>query len=269
MKRKMIRALLALALMSSTAETVLAVPLEDSPDGLALTLQPSKPSYVLGELVNLRIAVINTTSQAVPLAGTPDVWTGAVKVFIASRDGDFKEYFGPGWGLRCVVGAAQVEISPGGSFETAATVLYNHRMETGHLSEMYAREINRRRLGTDYAFARPGVYRLKAILQTEGGTLESEVLEIDIREPQGVDHSIWEVLREDPELGYFVQSGGPKGPPETPRSQQLEATLGRLVASFPEGRQTEGIRAGLAEYLALLEALRASYLPDDELVDED
>lgn len=137
-----------------------------------------------------------------------------------------------------------------------------------HLSELYAREINGKRLGTEYAFARPSAYRLKAVLQTEGGTVESGVLEIDIREPQGVDRSIWEVLREDPELGYFIQSGGPKGPPETPRSQQLEATLERLVGSFPEGRQAEGIRAGLAEYRALLEELRSNQLPDDELLEE-
>lgn len=268
MKRKMIRALLAVALISSTAETVLGAPLEDGSDGLALTLQSSKPSYVLGELVNLKVKVTNQTSQAVPLAGTTDVWTGAVKVFIASGEGDFKEYLGPGWGLKCVVSTAQVEISPGGNFETAATVLYNHRMETGHLSKMYASQISRKHLGTDYAFAGPGAYRLKAVLQTEGGTLESGVLEIDIREPQGVDRSIWEVLREDPGLGYFVQSGGPMGPPETPRSQQLEATLERLIGSFPEGRQVEGIRAGLAKYRALLEELRASQLPDDELPEE-
>lgn len=260
MKRKMIRALLAVALMSSTVETVQGASLENGSDGLVLTLQSSKPSYVPGELVHLQIKVLNQTGQTVPVAGTADVWTGAVGVFIASGKEGFKEYRGPGWGLKCVVRAAQVEIPPGGSFETAATVLYNHRRQTGHLSEMYASKIKSKELGTDYAFARPGTYRLKAVLETEGGRLESEVLEIDIREPQGVDRSVWEVLREDPELGYFMQTGGPKGPPETPRSRHLEATLERLAASFPESRQIEGIRAGLAGYRAQLEALRASQM---------
>lgn len=269
MKRKMIRALLAVALVSSTAGPVLGAPLKDGADGLALILQSSKPSYVLGELVNLKIKVINQTGRAVPLAGTTNVWTGAVRVLIASARGDFKEYLGPGWGLKDIVGAPPVEIQPGGSFETAATVLYNHRPETGHLSELYASEIRGKRVGTEYAFAQPGTYRLKAVLQdAKGSALESGVLEIDIREPQGADRSIWEVLREDPELGYFVQEGGPNGPPETPRSQQLEATLERLAGSFPEGRQAEGIRAGLAEYRALLEELRASQLPDDESFEE-
>jgi hypothetical protein len=48
------------------------------------------------------------------------------------------------------VRAAQVEIPPRGSFETAATVLYNHRPETGHLSELYAREIRGKQVGTEY-----------------------------------------------------------------------------------------------------------------------
>lgn len=266
MKRKMIRSLLAVTLMSSTAGPVLGAPSEGGAEGgLALTLRSSKPSYALGELLSLDIKVSNQTGQTVSLSTVPDVWTGAVRVFIASEGGDFKEYLGPRWGLKDVVRAAQVEIPPGGSFETAATVLYNHPQETAHLSELYAREIRGKRVGTEYAFAQPGTHRLKAVLRTEGGTVQSGVLAIDIREPQGVDRSIWEVLREDPELGFFVQSGGPKGPPETPRSRQLEATLERLAGSFPEGRQAEGIRAGLAEYRALLEALRASPQPDDEL----
>jgi hypothetical protein len=264
MKRKMIRALLAVALMSSSVETVLGASLEKGSEGLVLTLQSSRPSYVPGELVDLKIKVINQAGHAVPVAETADVWTGAVRVFIDAGEGGFKEYRGPGWGLKCVVRAARVEIPQRGSFETAATVLYNHRQETGHLSEMYAHKIKNQELGTDYAFARPGTYRLKAVLQTEGGRLESEVLEIDIREPQGADRSVWEVLRKDPELGYFMQTGGPKGPPETPRSRHLEATLARLAGSFPESRQVESIRAGLAGYRTLLEALRASQMPDGE-----
>ena len=266
MKRTMIRAMLAVALVSSTAGPVLGAPLEDR--GLALTLRSSKPTYALGELVSLKIEVSNQTEQTVSLSTATDVWTGAVRVFIADEGGEFKEYRGPGWGLKDAVGAAQIEIPPGGSFETTATVLYNHRPETGHLSEVYASEINGKRLGTEYAFARPGAYRLKAALQTEGDTVESGALELDIREPQGVDRSIWKALREEPELGYFIQSGGPKGPPETPRGRHLEATLERLAGSFPEGRQAEGIRAGLAEYRALLEELRANQPPDDESIEE-
>jgi hypothetical protein len=268
MKRKMIRSLLAVALVSSTAGPLIGAPLEDGAGGLTLTLRSSKPSYALGELVSLNIKVSNQTGHTVSLSTATDVWTGAVRVFIASEGGDFKEYLGPGWGLKDVVRAARVEISPGGSFETAATVLYNHRPETGHLSEMYASEIRGKRVGTEYAFAQPGTHRMKAVLQTEGGTVESGVLEIHIREPQGVDRSIWEVLREDSELGYFIQSGGPNGPPETPRSRHLEATLERLAGSFPEAGQAEGIRAGLAEYRALLVELRASHLPDDEPVED-
>ncbi len=241
MKRKMIRSLLAVALVSSTAGPLSGAPSEGGAEGgLALTLRSSKPSYALGELLSLDIKVSNQTGQTVSLSTVPDVWTGAVRVFIASERGDFKEYLGPGWGLKDFVRAAQVEIPPRGSVETATTVLYNHRPETGHLSELYAREIRGKRVGTEYAFAQPGTYRLKAVLQTEGGTVESGVVEIDIREPQGVDRSTWEVLREDPELGFFIQSGGPNGPPETPRSRQLEATLreaGRLVPGGPAGRR--------------------------------
>lgn len=269
MKRKMISSLLAVALVSSTAGPVLGAPLKDGADGLALTLQSSKPSYTLGELVSLNIKVSNPTGQTVSLSSATDVWTGAVRVFIADAGGELKEYRGPGWGLKDVVGAPQVEIPPGGSFETAATVFYNHRPETGHLSEMYASETRGKRVATEYAFAHPGTYRLKAVLQNaEGSALESGILEIEIREPQGVDRSIWEVLRDNPDLGYFIQSGGPNGPPENPRSQQMAATLERLAGSFPEGRQAEGIRAALAEYRALLDELRGNQPPDEEPIEE-
>ena len=38
---------------------------------------------------------------------------------------------------------------------------------------------------------------------------------ITVSEPTGVDRDVWEVLKADPEYGYFIQSGGPKGNPQS------------------------------------------------------
>ena len=89
------------------------------PGGLRLALRADRVSYVLGEPVNLEIRVLNASPTPVLFPDGADVWVGHLEVLIAfeaviasadviaSEDLRYKEYTGPGWGLRDVAGRVQ------------------------------------------------------------------------------------------------------------------------------------------------------------------
>jgi hypothetical protein len=240
------------------------------PDGAAgqkfsqldLNVQPDKKSYFLGELVGLKFRVVNKSDAPVVLRGGADVWHGLLKVLIAYNDEQYREYLGPGWGLKDVAGMAETEITVGGVFETEATVLYNHRLETGHLSELYTKQAVQNRVDTEYALIRPGIYRIKAVLYDSQfeNKIESEPIQISVSEPRGDDLEVWNVIKADPEYGYFIQTGSPKSHPEAAKSKQLVQVLEKVVNSHPQSRYAETIRPSLSKYNSTLEVLRKKNL---------
>ena len=176
----------------------------------------------------------------------------------ASEDLRYKEYRGPGWGLRDVAESGSITLRPGQAHRTRATILYNHGVETEHLNARRAKEIREQFLGTGYALGTPGRYRIKARLYGHRfvNYIESAPIEITVSEPTGIDREVWEVLKTDPEYGYFIQSGGPKGHPTTPRNVQMMETLEKIANDQPLSRYTEGINQSLSKHRAVLEDLR-------------
>lgn len=229
---------------------------------LALNVQSDKQSYVPGELVGLRFRVVNRSDAPVILRGGGDVWDGLLKVLIAYNDGPYREYVGPRWGIKDVAVLVETEIPPGKFFETEATVLYNHRLETSHLSELYKNEPTNNRLNTEYALNKSGIYRIKAVLydsQLEN-KIESEPIQITVSEPRGFELEVWNLLKGDPEYGYFIQTGSPKGHPEAAKTRQLVTGLEKIVKSYPQSRYAENIRPSLSKYNSTLEVLKKNNL---------
>jgi len=226
--------------------------------GLVLEMRPDKASYVLGETVALEFTVMNESATTVTLAGGADVWRGSIEVFVAFGDEGYREYRGPRWGLDDVVAASPMTLAPGGVYRTEATLLYNHRVETAHLAPSRARAIEEAQVSSPYALARPGIYSIKAVLYDARfeDRIESEPVVIGVVEPSGEEIEIWNQLQGDPELGYFIQTGGPRGHPTAPRSLQLATTLERIVDAHPGGRYTAAIQSALAQYRTSVELLR-------------
>jgi hypothetical protein len=226
--------------------------------GLRLVLTADSMSYVLGQPVNLDVSVVNTSQTPALIPDGADVWEGYVEVLIAFEDGGYKEYKGPGWGLRDVARSGSIAVGRGHAHTTQATILYNHGVETQHLNALRAREIEERFLETGYALATPGRYRIKARLYDRRfvSSIESPPIEITVGEPAGVDREVWEVLKTDPDYGYFIQSGGPRGHPRDPRNTKMAETLEKLANDRPQSRYTEAITRALGNHRAVIEDLR-------------
>lgn len=225
--------------------------------GLSVELYPGSQDYTLGELVKLRIRITNRSNQEIRLQQVPSVENGLVHVLMAAGSEGFKKYEGPGWGIEDSVGNA-VELAPGEFIESKVTILYNHRRETKHLSELYAKQITKEFIDSDYAFVRPGTYRVKVIVAVGGVSerVESEPRQVRVNEPTGSDLQVWKVLKSDARLGYFLQRGTPMGDPRSSTSLKQAEVLEALASAYPEGRNVDEIRASLAKYDKTLQKLR-------------
>jgi hypothetical protein len=227
-----------------------------SRSGAVLEVRTSRQAYSLGEPVDLEIGARNGSNQPIVIPGGLDVLQGFVQVVVAFEDGPFREYRGPGWGLEDAR-SAPVVLGPRQRMTTAASILFNHGVPSGHLNRDAAAEVAGRFLTEGYALPVPGRYRIKAVLFDERGdeVVESQPIEIAVEEPTGEDREVWGVLRSDPELGYFVQAGAPRGRSSDVRKQQLVTTLERLVAYHPGSRYAEVLRERLARYHDLVDDL--------------
>lgn len=224
---------------------------------LSVTVRPGQGSYTLGEVVELEVALQHAFGEAVVLPEAPDVKNGRLQVHVAGEDSTWKEYVGPGWGLEHVFGAPPYRIEAGETYRMSARLLFNYHPETAHLNPLYAQQVDGDRGPTAYLFETSGTYQVKAVvdLGEEWGRLESAPATLRILPPQGPDLEVWKVLRGDAELGYFLQTGGPKGHPRSDRSRAQAAVLLGLAEQYPEARHTAEICRSLEHYWATLHTL--------------
>ena len=225
-------------------------------EGLSVGVYPNSQEYALGEVVRLKIRITNTSEEVIVLRRTPSIANGDIRVFIAGAE-EFREYLGPRWGLEDVGAVKRAKLAPGEFMEVDASILYHHRTETGHLSELYAAQYARQYIDTDYAFVSPGTFKVKAVLEGgESARVESEPARIRIQEPEGAGLQVWNVLKADADLGFFLQAGSPNGDPRSAKSAKQAETLKSLASVYPESRQKDDILLSLDSYGRTLQKLR-------------
>jgi hypothetical protein len=258
---------LALSLMSigllSTGYVFSGYRLMQSVEGLTLKVQVDKENYLPGEIISLHFSIKNESPAPLSLYRESTVWDGNLKVFIAHGTGPFREYVGPGWGTRDKLPGEPLKLNPSQSFETEATVLWNQKIETSHLNELYAKKLAKQRINTDYALAEPGTYYVKAILHNPktGTDIESRPLLLTVEEPQGTDLNIWKTLKQNGEYALFIQTGGLLEHPKDPKTVKMARELKDLASQNPGSHYTKSIRSSLSKHKETMERTE----PDQQL----
>jgi hypothetical protein len=225
--------------------------------GVTVEVRTDRQAYVLGETVEVEILARNGSSRPIAIPGGFDVWQGYVGVMVAFEDGPFREYRGPGWGLHDVALSSPLVMGPKQTVATSASILFNHGVPSGHLNAETAAAVSVGYLADGYALPVPGQYRIKAVLHGAAGddAIESEPVEVAVEEPAGEDREVWNVLRSDPELGYFMQAGGPRSRSSELRRQHLVSVLERLMTHYPASRHAEILRERLSRHQDLVDDL--------------
>lgn len=224
---------------------------------LSLQVKTDKEVYLPGEMISVRFLMTNESTVPLSLNRELTVSDGNLKVFIASDSEPFREYIGPGWGTRDALPGEPIKLLPSQSFESEATILWNQKADTSHLSELYRKTADKQRLRNDYALSEPGKYYLKAVLYNAqtGTTVDSAPLSIIVEAPQDGDLQIWKQLKNDPNYAFFIQTGGLLEQPKDPKTTKVANELEGLISKHPDSRYAQGIRRSLSKRQELIERM--------------
>ena len=213
----------------------------DSP--IRLKIASENDNYFLGESVFLRIAEINDSDGSIGLPFKPNVMSGYVSLWVSYEGQQFERYSNSAWGRLEGPGIA---IKPRSSFESDAWIFWNHKPQILRKGDV--------RIKTDYAFPKAGTYRIKAVLSVPEvdspqppRKIESEPIQISIKEPTGDDLNVWNRIKDDGDIAYFIQQA------DTPtfgdeKARKLMKNIETIVQEHPNGHLTSRIKASLEKF---------------------
>ncbi len=172
---------------------------------LQLKISSDQKSYILGQPIKLDFLLKGADGEPFKLRTIPTVENGYLRVWISRSPEDFSEYIGPQWGLG--EGNKLPQVLP--AFRSSATILYNNKPPRFS-------SVPENRIQTEFAMPRAGIYFIKAsaVIWNEKVTsdddnviIESDPIEVVIDEPLGNDKKIWNMIKDDGDLAYFMQQG--------------------------------------------------------------
>jgi len=148
---------------------------------------------------------------------------GYFQVWIAPERKSFDRYKNTSWGL---LESGGVTIAPGAAYTDSATIMWNAKPQILRPNEGL--------ILTDYAFPATGGYKVKAVVSLPGteNKLESPPIQIVIDEPIGDDLKVWNLIKDNGEIAYFIQNGGVLTSKDDER-EKLVKQIEQIVADYP------------------------------------
>lgn len=223
---------------------------------LQLEISSVEQSYMLGEKVVLKLTLTNRGDRAVSLFDDLDPVYGYTQLFISSDNGaDFKKYEHSRWGLRDSKPKV-LTLEPGESIDRAVGIVWNSK-RTFHPSvsaEIIEKETANRIL-SDYAFQDAGLHYIKAVYSVqviddnrqERVDVASDSVKIVINEPEGEDLQVWNSIKGDGGIAYFVQEGNFFVPGfNEEKREQLERKVEKLLMLHPSSSYSQPLRSQLS-----------------------
>lgn len=223
---------------------------------IKLELQSAKGTYALGEIVELELLLRNLGPAATSVQ-PPNPSFGNMQLFVSSDGAHYREYTGPRWGSVRAQQHART-LATGEELRLAIPVLYNHRMPVADLQPMHADAIRERHLEPGFAFTEPGRYWAKVALRSLGQTFESAPLQLELRELVGADARVWQRVRADPSMAYFLHTGQVKFRQGSLRERQFISALKSLSEGDPRSTLIQQFNAK-ALRLGLIDAPQAAH----------
>ena len=220
----------------------------------------NKATFVLGEPVSVEFEFSNNgkTSLAVHKLG---VENGILKIFVANKDGEYKRFWGYGWGQ--VLGR-MLSLAPGKSYRYKdVTILYQGKIETEGLSEKAAQAKLEGNITTEYAFPEPGVYFIKGLSSyadktpsfgkdsppIEVKSIESEPIKITVIPPTGEDLEVWNQIKGNAEIALLMQNGAFNTGKDA-KKEQLMTQVEQIIVQYPNSIYSDYLKPNLEKYKA-------------------
>lgn len=215
---------------------------------LSFKVKTNKETFILGEPITAEFEISNKGENSFQIHAE-GVETGFLKVFIASQDSEYKQYFGYGWGL---IMGRMFHLAPGASHRyKEATILWNGKVDVSGLNERAAKEKLKGKITTEYALPKPGIYFVKGVSYVgENATLiESEPTQITINEPIGEDLKVWNQIKGNSEIALLMQAGEfSKSKDE--EKEKIVREVEQLIVQYPNSIYSSYLKPNLEKYKA-------------------
>jgi hypothetical protein len=233
----------------------------------SLIVQTDKNVVLLGEVVNINFEFQNNGNDSVQILSNEGLGQNT-ELLIARRGEQFRKYFRSDWGR--VDGEAKViSLLPNQTYQLNskdATILWNGKPDYSHLNPDAAKKADEsdNRVLTDYVFPEVGVYLVKSTsclldnLKKCSIYVESNVIEITVKEPTGDDLEVWNQIKGNREIALLMQ----RGEFQTENSDEktkLVSEVEQIIERYPNSIYSNYLKPNLAKFRAS-EAKRQEFL---------
>jgi len=195
-------------------------------------LESQQSEWVLGVPVEFTASISNVSSA--PVQSTDcDLRPDCERMIpLISEDGSsFHSFRGPEWDLGELMDLVpgKITLKPGTKVQASFILLWNRPTDTT------------KQAPTDgFAFPHVGTYFVKIKVSSGAGDLISNVVRVVIRQPEGDDAAIWEVLKADKGLARYY--GFPDG--AAGQGEKLQ----QLFSKYPNSSHAASLKKALAVY---------------------
>jgi len=205
--------------------------------GVVIKFRPSKNVYKLGEPISFSFELKNNSKNEISILDSFGVGTGLVGLKV-SKDGEM--YHGandPNWGTVDIL--AKTKLAPGKTLESSSSVLWD--LEKQGVSK--------------FMFKNRGEYSFKATytLWVEGEKvpvhIESKPVRITLTEPQGINLSAWEKIKDNGDFAYFLQKNEILIPVyQTEKREKFLREIDDIIISYPDSFYSQELRKSLSKF---------------------
>ena len=211
--------------------------------GLEVTVESAKPTYFLGELVSLDFEINNNTTSDIYLGGTK-LSSGYLTLLIDFSNNKFKKYSAVGNGKK----TSPTLLKKGEHSKSSSKILWSAN-RAGNCSDCEAYQETD--ILTYYAFPKAGSYYIKAVLHVSEGQkskqIESEPIQITIKEPTGEDSEVWNIIKDREDIGFFIQEGYFRTP-NSKQKEKIQQDVEQIISEYPNSLYAESLRQSLAKF---------------------
>lgn len=207
---------------------------------LELKITSAKEKLIPGEVVSLTVIATNKSDEIIKMLDGLSPEHGYLN-FLISQDGqNYKKYKHPKWGRRDSK-LFSVLLKPGESINASANILWNLKPEfdASQLAPETVKAVTEGRILTDYVFPKPGVYYIKAVYsvyfidgQDKYVQIDSKPIQVTIEKPEGEDLEVWNQIKDNGEIGFFLQEGDFRNPYDE-KSKELKQKIEQIVIQHP------------------------------------
>lgn len=215
-----------------------------------ITVTVPKTEFRLGEIVPVDIGVRNTTNTPLQASVSP-----CIKV-TSKKDNAYKSYAPPRNSFTVDGYDAPLVLRPQETKWTRESIFWNYKPQVSHLNEDAAKPEIKDRILSDYVFSESGEYLIKgctAIISNEKWkVVDSEPIEITITNPSADDLEVWDLLKRNGNIGYFLQTGDvPRAfQYKTEESEALLREIDSILKKYPNNLYTTTLRQSLDTFRA-------------------